>query len=126
MIFLCRVGELADPGTRNVVLGEGEDELDIVIVKTRGTVHAYVNRCPHQFIPLETFPNHFLTADKRNLVCSGHGALFELATGICSSGPCAGQALDRLRIVERDGAVYLDEKLPPAKIARAKRTGRHW
>ena len=30
-IFLCRVDEFADPGTRNVVLGEGEDELDIII-----------------------------------------------------------------------------------------------
>jgi len=126
LIFLCRAGELADPGTQNVVLGEGDDELDMVIVKTQDTVHAYINRCPHEFIPLEIFPNHFLTSDKRNLVCSGHGALFELATGICSHGPCAGQTLERLHIVERDGAVYLDEKLPPAEIARAKRTGRRW
>ena len=60
MIFLCRIDELADPGTRNVVLGQGADELDIVIVQTRGTRHAYINCCPHEFIPLETFPNHFL------------------------------------------------------------------
>ena len=62
-IFLCRVDEFADPGTRNVVLGEGEDALDIIIVQTKGTRHAYVNCCPHQFIPLETFPNHFFTED---------------------------------------------------------------
>lgn len=125
MIFLCRVGDLNDPGTQNVVLGQGEDELDVLIVKTNGVIHAYVNCCPHQFIPLETFPNHFLTSDKRHLLCSGHGALFELATGICSRGPCLGQVLDRLRITQRDGAVYLDEPFP-AEIARAKRASRRW
>lgn len=126
MIFLCRTEELQDPGTANVILGKGEDELDIVIVKTGGKPHAYINCCPHQFIPLETFPNHFLTEDRRHLVCSGHGALFELATGICSQGPCAGCALDRLSITERDGMIYLDEALLPAEIARRKRESRRW
>ena len=125
-IFLCRVDELADPGTRNVVLGQGEDELDIIIVQTKGARHAFVNCCPHQFIPLETFPNHFLTEDKTFFVCSGHGARFELATGACVSGPCLGKGLDRLHIEETDGGVYLSEELPPANIARAKRAARRW
>jgi nitrite reductase/ring-hydroxylating ferredoxin subunit len=126
LILLCRAAELGDPGTHNIVLGEGEDELDVVLVKTNGVIHAYINCCPHQFIPLETFPNHFLTTDRRHLVCSGHCALFELATGICTRGPCAGESLHRLRIAERDGAVYLDETLSPAEIARAKRANRRW
>ena len=125
-VFLCRIAELADPGTRNVVLGQGEEELDIVIVQTKGARHAYINCCPHQFIPLETFPNHFLTEDKKYLVCSGHGARFVLDTGACYSGPCHGKGLDRLAIAERDGAIYLDESLSPAQIARSKRSSRRW
>jgi nitrite reductase/ring-hydroxylating ferredoxin subunit len=125
-VFLCRIDQLADPGTWNVVLVEGEEELDIVIVQTKGARHAYVNCCPHQFIPLETFPNHFLTEDKRFLVCSGHGARFELATGACYSGPCLGEGLDRLAIEERDGAIYLAEPRSPSEIARAKRAARRW
>ena len=126
MIFLCRIDELADPGTRNVVLGEGGDALDIILVQTNGARYAYVNCCPHQFIPLETFPNHFLTEDKRYLVCSGHGARFELDTGACHSGPCLGRGLDRLRIVEDAGAVYLDETRPPEEIARQGHAARRW
>jgi nitrite reductase/ring-hydroxylating ferredoxin subunit len=125
-IFLCRVEELADPGTRNVVLGEGEDELDIIIVQTNGTRHAYVNCCPHQFIPLETFPNHFFTEDKKFFLCSGHGAQFELATGACVSGPCLGKALDRLQIKEEEGGIYLNEAVAPADLARNKRAARRW
>lgn len=125
-IFLCRIDELADPGTKNVVLGQGEDELDIIIVQRKGARHAYVNCCPHQFIPLETFPNHFLTEDKRYLVCSGHGARFELDTGACYSGPCLGKGLDRLAIEERDGGVYLAEALSPPEIVRDRRMKRRW
>jgi nitrite reductase/ring-hydroxylating ferredoxin subunit len=125
-IFLSRIDELADPGTKNIVLGEGEDALDIILVQINGARHAYVNCCPHQFIPLETFPNHFLTEDKKHLVCSGHGARFEPDTGACHSGPCLGKGLDRLQIVEQAGAVYLKETLSPAQIARNRRAARRW
>ena len=125
-VFLCRIDQLADPGTWNVVLEESDEELDIVIVQTNGMRHAYINSCPHQYIPLETFPNHFLTEDKRFLVCSGHGARFELATGACYSGPCLGKGLDRLKIEERDGVIYLAEALSPGEIARQKRLSRRW
>ena len=143
MTFLCKIEGMADPGTRNVVLGEGPDELDIVIVQTAGTRHAYINSCPHEHIPLETFPNHFLTEDKKYLLCSGHGARFVLATGECVSGPCFGQIADaasdrgtRRRALSRRsaparqrsrarcasaaaGTTWTENKLPPAhKVAR--------
>jgi nitrite reductase/ring-hydroxylating ferredoxin subunit len=127
VIFLCRIEELiGDPATKNVVLGQGEDELDIVIVQTNGARHAYINCCPHQFIPLETFPNHFLTEDKKFFVCSGHGARFELDTGTCVSGPCFGKGLDPLLIAEKDGALYLAETRSPSEIMRAKLSQRRW
>ena len=125
-VFLCRIDQLQDLGTWNVVLGEGDEELDIVIVQTKGARYAYINSCPHQFIPLETFPNHFLTEDKTHLVCSGHGAQFALDTGACTRGPCLGKGLDPLRIEEKDGAIYLSETLSPAEIARTKRASRRW
>jgi len=124
--FLCKIEGMADPGTRNVVLGEGPDELDIVIVQTAGVRHAYINSCPHEYIPLETFPNHFLTEDKKHLLCSGHGAQFVLATGECVSGPCFGKSLTRLLIEERDGALYLADPRAPEDIVRAMRTTRRW
>ncbi len=81
---------------------------------------------PHEHIPLETFPNHFLTDDKKHLLCSGHGARFLPATGECVSGPCFGKSLTRLAIEERDGALYLADPRTPADIARAARISRRW
>ena len=126
MTYLCKIESLRDPGTQNVVLGEAPDELDIVIVQTAGTRHAYINSCPHEHIPLETFPNHFLTEDKKYLLCSGHGARFTLATGECVSGPCFARSLTRLPIEERDGAIYLADTRPPEEIAREIRATRRW
>jgi nitrite reductase/ring-hydroxylating ferredoxin subunit len=124
--FLCTLEGLADPGTKNVVLGQAPDELDIVIVQERGVRHAYINSCPHEHIPLETFPNHFLSDDKKHLLCSGHGARFVLATGECVSGPCLGKSLTRLAIEKRDGALYLVDPRSPEDIARAARVTRRW
>jgi len=124
--FLCKIESLRDPGTQNVVFGEPPDELDIVIVQAQGTRHAYINSCPHEHIPLETFPNHFLTEDKKYFLCSGHGARFVLATGECIYGPCLGKSLTRLPIEERDGAIYLADPRTPQEIARAMRATRRW
>jgi nitrite reductase/ring-hydroxylating ferredoxin subunit len=95
-------------------------------VQIEGTRHAYINSCPHEHIPLETFPNHFLTEDKKYLLCSGHGARFVLSTGECISGPCFARSLTRLPIEERDGAIYLADPRPPEEIARALRATHRW
>ena len=126
MIFLCRTEELARTGARSIVLGETSDRLDVLVVQTAQGRHAYINACPHQFIPLETFPDWVFTDDKQHLVCSGHGALFVPDSGFCVEGPCEGDSLQSLNIVERDGAIYLDESRSPAEIARAQKAKRNW
>ncbi len=126
MILLCRAEEIAPNGAKGIVLGEGADRLEIVVVQKDARHHAYINSCPHQFIPLEIFPEHFHSADKKHLICSGHGALFEPDTGLCIDGPCEDEFLDRLNIVEKDGDIYLDEPRSPQKIAREKRAKRNW
>lgn len=126
MIFLCQIADLAATGAKGVVLGEGTDTLDVVIVEKAGRRYAYINACPHQFIPLETFPDYFFSEDREHLICSGHGALFEPETGLCVKGPCDGDRLEALRIAEKDGALYLDEPRGPEEIARAKKAKRNW
>jgi nitrite reductase/ring-hydroxylating ferredoxin subunit len=126
VIFLCRVEELARTGAKSVVLGEGADRLDVVIVDRGGARHAYINECPHQFIPLETFPDHFFAEGGRHLVCSGHGALFVPETGLCVEGPCEGERLQRLVIVEQNGAIYLNESESPERIAARRKAKRNW
>jgi len=126
MIFLCRAEEIAATRAKSVVLGQGADRLDVVVVLSDGKHHAFINSCPHQFIPLDIFPDQFFSEDGKHLMCCGHGALFEPDTGLCIEGPCYDESLDKLQIVEMDGAIYLNEARPPEIIARQKRAKRNW
>jgi nitrite reductase/ring-hydroxylating ferredoxin subunit len=84
-------------------------------IRFRGTVHGYVNRCPHQGTELDWQPGEFFEEARIYLVCSTHGALFEPSTGYCVAGPCRGASLERLRMREQDGQVFLDENPPTDK-----------
>ena len=61
-------------------------------------VHAYVNRCAHQQLPLNLLPDRFLTHDGSMILCTAHGAIFEKSTGYCVAGPCAGRSLARVPV----------------------------
>ena len=50
----------------------------------------------------------YLNGDCSRIVCSAHGAQFDIATGLCLLGPCLGQSLTRVPLaVDTDGNVFL-------------------
>lgn len=59
--------------------------------------------------PLNWQPDRFLTEDSARIICSSHGALFELATGHCVAGPCVGRGLQGIAVRVVNGAVMLEE-----------------
>ncbi|MEK8029911.1 Rieske 2Fe-2S domain-containing protein [Ideonella sp. DXS29W] len=71
-----------------------------------GRVVAYMNRCAHVPTEMDWQPGDFLDLDKRWIICSIHGATYEPSDGHCVAGPCRGERLMALDIVERDGQVY--------------------
>lgn len=73
-----------------------------------GRVRAWVNSCPHQGRSLCWAPGEFLF-DGERLVCPHHGATFDLESGECISGPCAGAALSPVPVEIRNGSVHLVE-----------------
>jgi nitrite reductase/ring-hydroxylating ferredoxin subunit len=104
---LCALTDLDDPGSRAFTVGRGDWPLRGFLVRRGATVHAYVNRCPHAGHPLNLRPHDFLTPDRQLIMCNSHGAIFEIATGYCVIGPCAGAQLRRVPIEIRVGYVLL-------------------
>ena len=76
------------------------------VVRYRGEVQGYLNRCAHVAMELDWQEGVFFDADGRDLLCSTHGATYDAATGRCLGGPCNGSPLVKLRLEERDGNVY--------------------
>lgn len=106
---LCRLADLDDPGARAFTVGAGVWPLRGFIVRRGNEAQAFVNHCPHQGHPLNLRPQAFLTPDRALILCSSHGAVFEISTGLCVAGPCAGQSLKRIPILIDAGFVILGE-----------------
>lgn len=105
-VVLCRDDEIGEGEARGFLVGEGAARRDVILVRRGGLLRAYVNSCPHQGTPLETFPDQFMDADGL-LVCSTHGARFRVEDGFCVSGPCAGKMLQAIVFTVDDGAVVV-------------------
>lgn len=104
---LCRADDIGEGSARGFVIGTGTARRDIVVVRSAGVLRAYLNACPHQGTPLETFENRFLNEDATLLVCSTHGARFRVENGFCVSGPCAGKSLSAIACRIEDGNVVV-------------------
>ena len=80
------------------------------MVRNEDGVFAYRNVCPHAGHSLNWKPHAFLTRNRDLIMCSMHGAIFDIGSGVCLEGPCPGRALTRLKveIVSGDVVVYPD------------------
>jgi nitrite reductase/ring-hydroxylating ferredoxin subunit len=107
MRVLCRLEDIADGAAKGFSLADGA--IDIFVVRKQRQVFAYRNSCPHIGTPLEFLPDRFLTRDRAEILCSTHGARFEIATGRCVAGPCAGRFLVRAPVEVESGNLVLRE-----------------
>ncbi len=94
---LCNINDLNDPDSRGFTLSAKRKERRVFIVKKDAQVFAYENKCPHAGINLEWQDNQFLDTEEQRIQCSVHGALFEIQSGQCVSGPCNGESLTSLK-----------------------------
>ena len=110
--LICRSQDLreADTGVR-FELPWGTKTLSAFAIRYMGCVHGYLNCCPHQGTELDWMPNEFFDQSRLYLVCATHGAVFAPDSGVCRDGPCKGSVLQRVKVEERDGQVYLSKYL---------------
>ena len=104
---ICMMEEVPEREARAF---DTEDSDTIFITQRDGSFYAYQNVCPHLQVELEFLENQFLDQDQEFIQCSTHGALFEVETGLCISGPCQGDTLEKVNIkVHSDGGIYLED-----------------
>ena len=106
-VRICELNQLTDPGSQGFILSRDEGELDGFVVYRHGHVSAFINSCPHTGAPLNWSPDQFLDIDGEYIQCSLHGAIFRTDDGYCVRGPCVGQSLQSLPVLQEDGSVWL-------------------
>jgi len=85
-------------------------------VRTSNGIRAYINACPHFGVRLDARGEGLFDARRRHLVCGTHGALFRPQDGRCTQGPCLGDHLDALELVELFGTCQV---FVPSALAAA-------
>jgi len=119
---LCTLAELPDGDSEGFVVETADGRCGLMVIRQGDTVVSYVNSCPHVGTPLDLQPGRFLDRDGEHILCTTHGALFQIDDGLCIAGPCVDDRLTPVEIEIRDGAVYVDKHAlptiwPPAQPA---------
>jgi len=106
--ILCKTSDIDDPGSKSFELKIKRKTQAIFVVHKDTEFFAYINKCPHTGAPLEWQEDQFLDLDKALIMCSSHGALFQIDSGKCIAGPCAGDALEPLSVSIVEDVIQLD------------------
>ncbi|KAI1846992.1 hypothetical protein JX265_006811 [Neoarthrinium moseri] len=103
------------PGEKQEVEVEGIDDAKVLLVNAAGKIQAIGPKCTHYGAPLV---KGVLTKSGR-ITCPWHGACFSAKTGDVEDAP----ALDSLpvfKVVERDGAIFIQGEEATIKAGRRK------
>jgi nitrite reductase/ring-hydroxylating ferredoxin subunit len=112
------LGRLSDFPDRAATPGKytaGGRDVAILVVRRGDELRAYLDLCPHQYLPLTWRGQRVLSGDGQRLRCSNHGAEFAVADGRGLSGPGSACALTPVPLrVDPDGTVLVDGEPGPA------------
>ena len=102
---LCRLDEIEDGGSKGL-WPDTRGRALVFAVRQGDRVRAFINVCPHYGrTRLGWKKDEFLNAGGDKIICSAHGALFEVDDGKCTLGPCLGQSLEKLATIVQGGNV---------------------
>ena len=107
---LCKTTDIEDPGSKSFEVDIARKTQSIFVVHKDGQFYAYYNQCPHTGVNLEWQEDQFLDLDKALIQCATHDALFEIDSGECIAGPCAGDALTAIPLSVQDDELILEAR----------------
>ncbi len=110
--LICASSELTDGGKGIRFNVDHHHEFGVVpafVIRYRGDIYAYLNRCAHVGVELDWMEGEFFDDSGLYLICSTHGATYAPQSGFCTGGPCKGKSLQCLKIEERDGNIFLKD-----------------
>jgi nitrite reductase/ring-hydroxylating ferredoxin subunit len=103
---VCPLAAVPEPGTLGIDLAG----FPVLLARADGLLRAFVNACPHQYLPLDHKGDRLISADGTILRCTNHQAGFRLENGEGVEGHGIGCTLDRIPVtVDATGHVVIGE-----------------
>lgn len=100
---ICAESEIQGVYAISVTTEKGS--FPLLVLRAGEGFRAYVNACPHQYLPLNYRGDQMLSADGSKLICTAHGAQFDIHSGEALQGADCG--LDAVPIEVRDGQIRI-------------------
>jgi nitrite reductase/ring-hydroxylating ferredoxin subunit len=107
-VVLCTLDDVPDGGSNGFIAETPGGRKAFLVIRQQQEAFVYINSCPHIGSPLDFEPGQFMNLEKTHIMCSTHGALFDIKTGHCLSGPCAGDNLEKVNSEVVDGEILLN------------------
>ncbi len=83
------------------------DGFPLIILRRGADLRAFVNACPHQYLPLNHKGDRLLSADGATIRCTNHSAGFDADTGEGIEGLGLGACLDLIPVSVSRGQVVV-------------------
>jgi len=115
---LCALDDVLDGSGRVFSFGEGKAAFGIVVLRDGEHVTAYVNLCPHFWIPLNV--RELPTTFRKHVLCANHYAAFRFADGYCVEGPCEGSSLEPVPLIVLNGRVSIEIEHARSSVTRRR------
>jgi len=103
---ICNLNDVKDGNSLGLSTTINGIKKKLIVLRNKKNIFVYENSCPHIGTPLDIKPGQFLSQDKKNIICSTHGALFQTNTGLCIFGPCKGENLEAIPIFIKNGEIF--------------------
>ena len=103
---LGRLEDLPDGSATPASYRKGGRDVPVLVVRRGAELRAYLDLCPHAYLPMTYRGKRVLSADGERLRCTNHGAEFAVADGRGLSGPGSACGLTPVPLrLEPDGTV---------------------
>lgn len=102
--------QLEVDGVHSLSVASDNGTFPVLLVKAREGIHAYVNACPHQYLPLDQRSENILSSDGELIRCSNHDAAFRVSDGEGVEGLGLGECLDAIPVhTDAQGWIVIGE-----------------
>jgi nitrite reductase/ring-hydroxylating ferredoxin subunit len=108
--LICRSAALAELNSYCFAVQYRGERRETILIRHSGTARCFLNQCRHMSRRLDCEHRHVFDETGKYLRCSMHGIIYDPVDGLCQSEICAGKYLTRLKIVETNGSIYLQDK----------------
>ncbi|WP_042247531.1 Rieske 2Fe-2S domain-containing protein [Paracoccus sp. PAMC 22219] len=100
---ICTVADIT--GVHPLFVTTDRGKFPMIVLRDGDALRAFVNACPHQYLPLNYRGDTLLSADGRRLLCTAHGASFDKSTGDVIAGAECG--LDPVPIMQQGDHIVI-------------------